>query len=98
MFSLNELFKFGKIQIESTSFTVSEPVSKYTIEPLIYKYANDDEKKIIDFEYMKINFNEKLIDAFNKMQKIYVLDDQSIITIDELKKNIKFLLEVFTNL
>ena len=47
---------------------------------------------------MKINFNEKLIDAFNKMQKIYVLDDQSIITIDELKKNIKFLLEVFTNL
>ena len=31
----------GKIQIESTSFTVSEPTEKYYIEPLIYKLSND---------------------------------------------------------
>ena len=31
-----------------------------------------EEKKIVDFEYMKLNFNDKLIDTFNRMQKIYV--------------------------
>lgn len=41
LFSFNELFKSGKIQIESTSFTVSEPVATYKIEPLIFKYAID---------------------------------------------------------
>ena len=188
LFSLNELFKSERIQIESTSFTVSEPVSKYIIEPLIYKYAtnkeknilkekynisefeikiiklerifidkvfaaefyyerkmyedvskhlydiaimikNDDiknllkdkvelnklisykrkeeklrlggiseEKKIHNFEYMKLNFNENLIEAFNKMQKIYVLDNESIITIDDVKNTINTLLKVFNNL
>lgn len=188
LFGLNELFKSERIQIESTSFTVSEPVSTYTIEPLVYKYAthgeksilkkkydisefeieiiklerifvdkifaaefyyerrmyedvskhlydisvmmkNDDikkllnnnselkklieykrkeersrlggiseSKKIIDFAYMKLNFNNDLINAFNKMQKIYVLDNESIITIDELKNTIKTLLKVFNDL
>ena len=174
---MNELFKSEKIQIESTSFTVSEPVSTYTIEPLIYKYALDNEKKILkekynisefnieiiklerifidkifaaefyyernmyddvskhlydisimiknsdiknmlkdkeelnklinykrkeetlrvggisgekeikNFDYMKLDFDNKLINAFNKMQKIYVLDDESIITIEDVKKN-----------
>ena len=46
-------------------------------------------KEIIDFDYMKLNFNNDLINAFNKMQRIYVLDDESIITIDDVKKNIK---------
>lgn len=188
LFSLNDLFKSGRIQIESTSFTVSEPISKYIIEPLVYKYATDDEKTIIkekynvsefeieiiklerifidkifavefyyeremyedvskhlydisimirnddikkllndktelnkligykrkeelsrlggisefkeikNFDYMKLNFNNDLINAFNKMQRIYVLDDESIITIDEVKDTIKKLLEVFSNL
>ena len=188
MFSLNELFKSERIQIESTSFTVSEPVSTYIIEPLVYKYATDEEKCILrekynifefeieiiklerifidkifaaefyyeremyedvskhlydisimikndnikkllknkteinkmvdykrkeeksrlggikdtrnitDFCYMKLDFNGNLISAFNKMQKIYVLDDESIITIDDVKNTIKVLLEVFRNL
>ncbi len=188
LFSLNELFKSERIQIESTSFTVSEPVSKYTIEPLIYKYALDNEKKILkekydisefdieiiklerifidkifaaefyyerkmyedvskhlydisimiknddikktlqnkkelnkligykrkeeesriggiasnkeikDFNYMKLDFDNELINAFNKMQKIYVLDDQSLITIEEVKNTIKILLEIFNNI
>ena len=188
LFSINELFKSEKIQIESTSFTISEPVSMYTIEPLIYKYALDKEKKILkekydisefnieiiklerifidkvfaaefyyernmyedvskhlydisvmikncdikkmlknkdeldklitykrkeeelriggiasdkkirDFTYMKLDFNDKLTDAFIKMQKIYVLDDESIITIDEVKNTIKILKEIFKNL
>lgn len=188
LFSLNELFKSEKIQIESTSFTVSEPVSTYTIEPLIYKYASENEKKIleqkfniskfdikiiklerifidkifaaefyyerkmyqdvakhlydisimfknenikkllknkqeliklinykrkeeelriggisntkeiIDFDYMKLNFNDDMIKAFNKMQNIYVLDEKSIITIDEVENTIKMLINVLRKL
>ena len=188
LFSLNELFKSERIQIEATSFTVSEPVSTYIIEPLVYKYATDEEKsilkekynisefeieiiklerifidkifavefyyerkmyedvskhlydisvmirnddikqllrnkselnkligykrkeeksrlggiseskKIIDFDYMKIELDDNLINAFNKMQRIYVLDDESIITFDEVKDTIKILLEVFKKL
>lgn len=188
LFSMNELFKSEKIQIESTSFTVSEPVSTYTIEPLIYKYALENEKKILkeeydicefnieiiklerifvdkifaaefyfernmyedvskhlydisimikndnikemlknkqelkklisykrkeeesrlggiasnkeikDFNYMKHKFNDELINAFDKMQRIYVLDDESILTIDEVKNTIKILFEIFKDL
>ncbi len=185
LFSLNDLFKSERIQIESTSFTVSEPVSTYTIEPLIYKYASADEKtilnneygisefdieiiklerifidkifavqfyyeremyedvskhlydisiminnddikkllkdnkelnklinykrkeetlriggipdtkKIVDFDYFKLGFNEDLINAFNKMQNIYVMDDESKITFDDVKVTIKILLDIF---
>ena len=42
------LQRAGKIQVESTSFTVGEPTEKYYIEPLLYKLASDDEKKIVD--------------------------------------------------
>ena len=50
------LQRAGKIQVESTSFTVSEPIEKYYIEPLIYKLASDDEKKILEekFDISKI--------------------------------------------
>ena len=188
LFSFNELFKSERIQIEATSFTVSEPVSTYIIEPLVYKYATIEEKtilkekynisefkieiiklerifidkifaaefyyernmyedvskhlydisiiikndniqkllnnkselkrlisykrkeeksrlggisetkKIIEFNYMKLNFNDDLIDAFNKMQKIYVLDEESKLSINDVKKTIKILLEVFKDL
>ena len=188
LFSLNELFKSEKIQIEATSFTVSEPVSIYTIEPLVYKYATEEEKiilkekynisefeieiiklerifidkifaaefyyeremyddvskhlydisimiknadikellknkselnkligykrkeeksriggipedkHIIDFDYMRIEFSEDLVSAFNKMQKIYVMDNESVITIDVVKETIKILLDIFKNL
>ena len=188
LFSLNELFKLERIQIEVTSFTVSEPVSIYTIEPLVYKYAkeeeksilkekynisefeieiiklerifidkifaaefyyeremyedvskhlydisimikNDDikellknkseltkligykrkeeksriggipeEKDIINFDYMKLDFNDDLVNAFNKMQRIYVMDNGSVITIDDVKETIKILFDVFKNL
>lgn len=188
LFSLNELFKSERIQIEATSFTVSEPVSTYTIEPLVYKYATEEEKTILkkkynisefeieiiklerifidkifavefyyeremyedvskhlydisimiksddikellknkcelnnlisykrkeeklriggiseekdvtDFDYMKLEFNNDLINAFNKMQGIYVMDDESIITIDDVKDTIKILVSVFKKL
>lgn len=50
------LQRAGKIQVESTSFTVSEPTEKYYIEPLICKLASNDEKKILEekFDISKI--------------------------------------------
>ncbi len=45
------LQRAGKIQIESTSFTVSEPTERYYIVPLIYKLANDSEKKILSEQF-----------------------------------------------
>ena len=47
---------------------------------------------------MKLNFKDELINAFNKMQRIYVLDDESKITIDDVENTIKILLEVFKQL
>lgn len=188
LFNLNELFKIEKIQIEATSFTVAEPTTTYLIEPLIYKYANSIErkilkekynigefyikiiklerifidkifaaefyynrgmyddvskhlydisimiknnnikellknkeelkklisykrkeekfriggilenKKIIDFDYIKLGFNNELINAFDKMQRIYVLDDESKITIEDVRKAINLIVDVFKNL
>lgn len=187
LFSLNELFKSEKIQIEATSFTVSEPVAKYTIEPLVYKYATSEEKKVLkeefgicefdieiiklerifvdkifaaeyyyerkqfgdvskhiydicilmkneaikklmqnkaefdklvkykrkeetarlggideskeirDFEYMKLNFSDELIESFNNMQRIYVLDEESRITIDDVRITIGELHKIIAN-
>lgn len=50
------LHRAGKIQVEATSFTVSEPTEKYYIEPLVYKLASDYEKKILEekFDISKI--------------------------------------------
>ena len=47
---------------------------------------------------MKLDFNEDLVNAFNKMKRIYVMDNESVITIDDVKNTIQILLEVFRNL
>lgn len=63
-----------------------------------FKGGIEDSKGIIQFDYMKLNFKDELINAFNKMQRIYVLDDESKITIDDVENTIKILLEVFKQL
>ena len=47
---------------------------------------------------MKLEFSDDLVNAFNKMQRIYVMDNESVITIDDVKDTVKILLEVFRNL
>ena len=47
----NPLQRAGKIQVEATSFTVSEPIKTYYIEPLIYKVANESERKILEEQF-----------------------------------------------
>ena len=54
-----ELHRAGIIQVEATSFTVSEPYQKYTIESLVYKLANENERKILkdQFDVSKFDIN-----------------------------------------
>ena len=68
LFSLNELFKLERIQIEATSFTVSEPVSIYIIEPLVYKYATEEEKVILKEKYNISEFEIEII----KLERIFI--------------------------
>ncbi|MCL2859391.1 MAG: nucleotidyl transferase AbiEii/AbiGii toxin family protein [Oscillospiraceae bacterium] len=48
----NQLHKAGEVQVESTSFTISEPTEKVKVESLIYKHATDTLK-----EFLKMNFD-----------------------------------------
>lgn len=47
----NLLQRASEIQIESTSFTVSEPTKKYVIEPLIFTFSDDKQKEILEENY-----------------------------------------------
>ena len=58
------LKRAGKIQVESTSFTVSEPTEKYYIEPLIYKLAYDISVLFNNDEIQKLLNNK---DELNKL-------------------------------
>ena len=58
----------GKIQVESTSFTVSEPTEKYYIEPLIYKLANNKEKKILEEQFDVTKIEIEII----KLERMFI--------------------------
>lgn len=61
LYSNSNLYKPDYVQIEATSFTVSEPVKKYVIEPLVYKYATDEEKEILRTKYGISEFEIEII-------------------------------------
>ena len=62
------LQRAGKIQVESTSFTVSEPTEKYYIEPLIHKLANDKEKKILEEQFDVTKIEIEII----KLERMFI--------------------------
>lgn len=62
------LQRAGEIQIESTSYTVSEPTEYATIEPIIYKYASDDEKKILKEKFEVEPIKIKVI----KLERMFI--------------------------
>lgn len=64
----NPLQRAGFIQIEATSFTVSEPYETYIIEPIIYKFANENEKNILKQEFDVLPFEIKII----KLERMFV--------------------------
>lgn len=45
------LQRFGKLKIEATSFTISEPVASLDIAPMLYDLASENEKKILREQY-----------------------------------------------
>lgn len=45
------LQRFGRIKIEATSFTISEPVTEITVTPLIYDYADEQERISLKEKY-----------------------------------------------
>jgi len=54
MYVLDEsdaLQRFGRVKIEATSFTVSEPTEKIKIAPHLYELADDGQKKILEETY-----------------------------------------------
>ena len=64
----NPLHKPGEIQVESTSFTVSEPIETHKIEPIIYKYANKQEKEMLSKEFDIASFEIKV----QKLERIFI--------------------------
>ncbi|MEG1008752.1 MAG: nucleotidyl transferase AbiEii/AbiGii toxin family protein [Clostridia bacterium] len=79
---VNSLQRSGEIQIEATSFTVSEPTKKYMIEPLIYTFSNDKQKEILDktynikpFELEIIALERIFIDKIFAIEFYYIRDD-----------------------
>ena len=62
------LHRAGIIQVEATSFTVSEPYQKYTIEPLIYKLSNETEKNILETQFEISKFDINII----KLERMFI--------------------------
>lgn len=62
------LQRAGKIQVESTSFTVSDPTEKYYIEPLIYRLATSEEKKILEEQFDVSKIELEII----KLERIFI--------------------------
>ena len=55
------LQRFGKLKIEATSFTISEPVESMEIAPMLYELASQEEKHILESLYQVSPFQVKTI-------------------------------------
>ncbi|MBP0969895.1 MAG: nucleotidyl transferase AbiEii/AbiGii toxin family protein [Eubacteriaceae bacterium] len=45
------LQRFGKLKIEATSFTISEPIASLEIAPMVYDLASENEQRILREQY-----------------------------------------------
>lgn len=55
------LQRFGKLKIEATSFTISEPVESLEISAMLYDLATDEQKQILETQYNVKPFNIQTI-------------------------------------
>ena len=62
------LQRFGKLKIEATSFTISEPTERLEISPMIYELATEDEQKTLQEMYDVAPFSIMTI----TMERIFV--------------------------
>ena len=66
--SKDPLHRAGIIQVEATSFTVSEPYKKYSVMPLIYKLATESEKRVLKDKFEISNFDINII----KLERMFI--------------------------
>lgn len=45
------LQRFGRLKIEATSFTISEPVTELEVSPMLYDLATAEEQKVLEMTY-----------------------------------------------
>ena len=62
------LQRFGKLKIEATSFTISEPVESLEVSAMIYDLASDEEKTILRERYDVIPFSVLTI----TMERVFI--------------------------
>ncbi len=62
------LRRFGRVKIEATSFTVSEPIETIKIAALLYESATDGEKDILKNTYQVLPFTILTI----KLERIFI--------------------------
>ena len=78
------LQRFGRVKIEATSFTVSEPTDKITIAPHLYEHASEEQQKIMrevygiePFEIETISLERIFIDKVFAAQFYFERKDYS---------------------
>ena len=62
------LQRFGKLKIEATSFTISEPVEELMVTPMLYDLADDSYKQILETRYSVKPFSVQTI----SMERIFI--------------------------
>ncbi len=55
------LQRFGKVKVEATSFTISEPIFDMQVSTMLYDYATDEQKQILQNKYDVAPFSVKTI-------------------------------------
>ncbi len=55
------LQRFGKVKVEATSFTISEPIFDMQVSAMLYDYATDEQKQILRNQYGVAPFSVKTI-------------------------------------
>ncbi len=64
----DSLQRFGKLKVEATSFTISEPITTLEVAPLLYDFATDVQKEILESIYGVKQFEVKTM----TMERIFV--------------------------
>ena len=62
------LQRFGKLKIEATSFTISEPVESLEVSAMVYDLASDEEKTILRKKYDVMPFSVLTI----TMERVFI--------------------------
>lgn len=57
----DSLQRFGRVKVEATSFTISEPVEALSISPLVYDLASAEEREVLEADYDIVPFDVQTI-------------------------------------